>query len=56
MFSKRYKALVHTADKFKTNLSVIKNVIKSNDKRNNLLLNKILKIKIIKLKIKLLHF
>ena len=40
-FPKDTKALVHTANKFKSDLSIIKNVIKSNDNRNNHLLNKI---------------
>ena len=43
-FPKDTKAIVNTADKYKTNLSVIKSVIKSNDKRNFLLMNKILSI------------
>jgi len=48
-FPKDTKAIISTADKFKTNLSVIKSVIKSNENRSNLLLdrvNKILKKKI----------
>ena len=48
-FPKDTKALVSTADKFKTNLSVIKSVIKSNDLRSDLLskrVNLILKNKI----------
>ena len=40
-FPKDTKAIVNTADKFKTNLSLIKSVIKSNQKRSLLLLNKI---------------
>ncbi len=36
-FPKDTKALVSTADKFKTNLSVVKSVIKSNDLRSDLL-------------------
>ena len=43
-FPKDTKAIISTADKFKTNLSVIKSVIKSNESRSNLLLNKIYKI------------
>ena len=43
-FPKDTKAITSTADKFKTNLSVIKSVIKSNESRSNLLLNKIYKI------------
>ncbi len=48
-FPKDTKALVSTADKFKTNLSVVKSVIRSNDLRSNLLckrINLILKNKI----------
>ena len=40
-FPKDTKAIVTTADKFKTNLSVIKSVIKSNKLRSNLLLKKV---------------
>ena len=40
-FPKDTKAIVSTADKFNTNLSVIKTVIKSNIKRSELLLKKI---------------
>jgi len=40
-FPKDTKAIVNTADKFKINLSLIKSVIKSNQKRSLLLLNKI---------------
>ena len=43
-FPKDTKAITSTADKFKTNLSVIKSVIKSNEKRSILLLNRINKI------------
>ena len=43
-FPKDTKAITSTADKFKTNLSVIKSVIKSNESRSNLLLNRIYKI------------
>ena len=43
-FPKDTKAITATADKFKTNLSVIKSVIKSNENRSNLLLNRIYKI------------
>ncbi len=43
-FPKDTKAITSTADKFKTNLSVIKSVIRSNESRSNLLLNKIYKI------------
>ena len=40
-FPKDTKAIINTADKFKTNLSVIKSVIKSNENRSNLLLNRV---------------
>ena len=40
-FPKDTKAIVTTADKFKTNLSVIKSVIKSNSLRSKLLLKKV---------------
>ena len=40
-FPKDTKAIVNTANKFKTNLSLIKSVIKSNQKRSLLLLNKV---------------
>ena len=43
-FPKDTKAIVTTADKFKTNLSVIKSVIKSNTLRSKLLLKKVDKI------------
>ena len=43
-FPKDTKAITSTADKFKINLSVIKSVIKSNESRSNLLLNKVYKI------------
>ncbi len=43
-FPKDTKAITSTADNFKTNLSVIKSVIKSNESRSNLLLNRIYKI------------
>ena len=43
-FPKDTKAIVTTADKYKTNLSVIKSVIKSNDNRNSLLLKRVEKI------------
>ena len=48
-FPKDTKAIVSTAEKFKTNLSIIKSVIKSNNKRSDLLskrINLILKNKI----------
>ena len=40
-FPKDTKAITSTADKFKTNLSLIKTVIKSNKNRANLLLNRV---------------
>ena len=40
-FPKDTKAITTTADKFKTNLSVIKSVIKSNENRSVLLLNRV---------------
>ena len=43
-FPKDTKAIVTTADKFKTNLSVIKSVIKSNENRSSLLLKRVFKI------------
>ncbi len=43
-FPKDTKAIVATGDKFKTDLSVIKSVIKSNSQRSKILLNKITKI------------
>ena len=43
-FPKDTKAITKTADKYKVNLSLIKNVIKSNENRSFLLLNRINKI------------
>ncbi len=40
-FPKDTKAIVSTADKYKTNMSVIKSVIKSNKNRSNLLLQRV---------------
>ena len=40
-FPKDTKAIISTADKFKTNLSVIKSVIKSNENRSKILLERI---------------
>ena len=40
-FPKDTKALIYTADKFKINLSIVKNVIKFNEKRKKLPINKI---------------
>ncbi len=55
-FPKDTKALVSTGRMFKTNLSVVKSVINSNDKRSNLLLNKIIKIMNNKIKNKKITF
>ena len=43
-FPKDTKAIISTAEKFKTNLSVIKSVIKSNENRSNILLERIYEI------------
>ena len=43
-FPKDTKAIISTAEKFKTNLSVIKSVIKSNENRSNILLDRIYEI------------
>ena len=43
-FPKDTKAITATADRFKTNLSVIKSVIKSNENRSKLLLKRVYKI------------
>tara|TARA_Y100000590_G_scaffold84203_1_gene94096 strand:- start:1131 stop:2423 length:1293 start_codon:yes stop_codon:yes gene_type:complete len=43
-FPKDTKAILDTAKRFKTNLSIINSTVKSNDKRHNILLNKIIKI------------
>ena len=40
-FPKDTKAIINTADKFNTNLSVIKTVVKSNKNRSNLLLGRV---------------
>ena len=40
-FPKDTKAIISTADRFKTNLSVIKSVIKSNENRSNILLDRV---------------
>ncbi len=55
-FPKDTRALVSTGRMFKTNLSVVKSVISSNDKRSNLLLNKISKIMNNKIKNKNITF
>ena len=55
-FPKDTKAIISTSDKFKVNLSVIKSVIKSNENRSNLLLNKVFKILNNKIKNKKITF
>jgi UDPglucose 6-dehydrogenase len=55
-FPKDTKAITSTADKFKTNLSVIKSVIKSNENRSKLLLKRIYKILNNKIKNKNISF
>ncbi|MDC1045042.1 UDP-glucose/GDP-mannose dehydrogenase family protein [Candidatus Pelagibacter sp.] len=55
-FPKDTKALVTTADKFQTNLSVIKSVIKSNTLRSKLLLKKVNEILVNKIKNKKICF
>ena len=55
-FPKDTRALVSTARVFNTNLSVVKTVINSNDKRTNLLLNKISRIMNNKIKNKNITF
>ncbi len=55
-FPKDTKAIITTADKFKTNLSVIKSVIKSNENRSKILLDRINKILNKKIKNKIITF
>ena len=55
-FPKDTKAIINTADRFKINLSVIKSVIKSNENRSNLLLNRIKKLLKNKIKNKNISF
>ena len=55
-FPKDTKAIVSTSDKFKTNMSVIKSVIKSNENRNSLLLTRIKSILKSKMKNKKITF
>ena len=55
-FPKDTKAIVSTADLFKTDLSIIKSVIKSNQKRKLLLLNRVIKILSNKIKNKTIAF
>ena len=55
-FPKDTKAIISTADKFKTNLSVIKSVIKSNENRSKILLDRIYQILNKKIKNKKITF
>jgi UDPglucose 6-dehydrogenase len=55
-FPKDTKAIISTADKFKTNLSIIKSVVKSNKDRSNILLNRIYEILNKKIKNKKITF
>ena len=55
-FPKDTKAITTTADKFKTNLSVIKSVIKSNESRSSILLKRVFEIMKSKVKNKKICF
>ena len=55
-FPKDTKAIISTADKFKTDLSLIKSVIKSNENRSKILLNRINQILNKKIKNKKISF
>ncbi len=55
-FPKDTKAIVSTADRFKSNLSVIKSVIKSNENRSNILLKRVYQILNNKVKNKKISF
>jgi len=55
-FPKDTKAIISTADKYKINLSVIKSVIKSNENRSNILLNRVYEILKKKIKNKKITF
>tara|TARA_Y100000590_G_scaffold457743_1_gene610989 strand:+ start:819 stop:2117 length:1299 start_codon:yes stop_codon:yes gene_type:complete len=55
-FPKDTRALVQTAENFKINLSIVKNVIKSNEKRKHLLINRIREILENKIKNKKITF
>ena len=55
-FPKDTKAITYTADKFKSNLSVIKSVIKSNKNRSKILLNRVYEILKRKIKNKKITF
>ena len=55
-FPKDTKAIISTGDKFKTNLSVIKSVIRSNENRSKILLNRVYEILNEKIKHKKITF
>ena len=55
-FPKDTKAIISTADKFKSNLSVIKSVVKSNENRSNILLKRVQQILNNKIKNKKISF
>ncbi len=55
-FPKDTKAIISTADKFKSNLSIIKSVVKSNENRSNILLKRIYEILRNKVKKKKISF
>ena len=55
-FPKDTKAIISTADKFKSNLSIIKSVVKSNENRSNILLKRIYEILRNKVKKRKYHF
>ena len=55
-FPKDTKAIISTADKYKSNLSIIKSVIKSNENRSNVLLKRIYNILNNKIKNKKISF
>ena len=55
-FPKDTRALIDTGNKFKTDLSIVKSVVKSNENRKNLLINRVVKILSGKLKNKTIAF
>ena len=55
-FPKDARAIINTGDKFKVNLSIIKSVVKSNDNRSKILINRICAILKNKLKNKQISF
>ena len=55
-FPKDTKAIISTAEKFKSNLSVIKSVVKSNENRSNILLKRVYQILNNKIKNKKISF